>query len=77
MKATTMGVTKLSGSSLWRKNNNLDYQRWRLILSPADHNDRLQLKLPGAWEPSGSRSPLRIGEEKSSHNFVPQGNKID
>lgn len=26
MKATTMGVTKLSGLSLRRKNNNLDYQ---------------------------------------------------
>ena len=70
MKATTMGVTKLSGSSL-RKNNNLDYQRWRLILSPTDHNDHPQLELPG------SRSPLQIDEEKGSHNFVPRGNKID
>lgn len=55
----------------------MDYQQWRLMLSPANHNDCPKLELLGAWESSCSQSPLQIGEEKSSHNFVPHGNKID
>ena len=47
------------------------------MLSPANHNDRPKLELLGAWESSCSQSPLQIGEEKSSHNFAPHGNKID
>ena len=77
MTATTMGVTKLSISSSRKANYKMDYQRWRLMLSPANHNDRPKLERLRAWESQCRRSPLWTGEEKSSLNFVPHGNKID
>ena len=45
-------------------------QRWRLPLSPAKHNDRLELELSTAWEPLCSHCPLLLGEGKSSQRFV-------
>ena len=40
-------------------------QRWRLIPSPAKHNDCPKLELPGAWEPPCKHYTLSLGEKKT------------
>ena len=42
----TMGVMRPSGASSRKAHFKLNYQRWRLRLSPADHNDCPKLELP-------------------------------
>ena len=43
-----------SGSRSWRTLYKPQYQQRRLMLGPAEHNDRLKLELPRAWELPGS-----------------------
>ena len=50
-------------------------QQWWLRISPADHNENYQLKLPGAWEPLCSHSPHSHCESSSAQGFVSYGDK--
>ena len=51
------------------------FQRWWLLVSPAEHNDDPKLELPGAEEPMDSEGALSFSEEKSSQNIVSYGDK--
>ena len=46
------------------------FKRWRLRSSPAEPNNYLKLELPGAWEPTCSRSSFSVGERRGSQSFV-------
>ena len=65
-----------SGTRPWRILYKPQHQRRRLMLSPDEHNDCLKLELPRTWELPCSWGVCRIGEAKTSHNFVSHGNKV-
>lgn len=50
----------------------LDWQR--LYDSPADSNEYIELKLPGAWEPSNNFEASPFGEGKETHDSFLNGN---
>jgi hypothetical protein len=48
----------------------------RLWCSPANRNEYIKLKLPGAWEPPDSARALQTSEAKETHYGFLDGNQV-
>ena len=54
------------GKNQGQRKKMLKSKRWRLKISPAEHNDRPKLELPRAWEPLCRHCILSFGEREGS-----------
>ena len=54
------------GKNQGQRKKMLKSKRWRLKISPAEHNDRPKLELSRAWEPLCRHCILSFGEREGS-----------